>query len=61
MEKRKRFRIGYFVAALIDLPLRWDIRQQARLFEPVARSEFQRLLNKEGWVREIAVRKSTPT
>jgi hypothetical protein len=61
MEKRKRFRIGYFVAALIDLPLRRDIRQQARRVEPAACGEFQRLFNKEGWAQEIAVCKSTPT
>ncbi len=56
MEKQTQFSIWYLIAAVLGILLLQDIWQQTRQVEPIAYSEFQRLL-KDGKVQEIAIHK----
>jgi cell division protease FtsH len=56
MEKQTQINLWYLIAAVVGILLLQDAWQQARQVEPIAYSEFQRLL-KEGRVQEIAIQK----
>jgi len=56
MEKRTQFSIWYLIVALAGILLLQSLWQQMSQVEPIAYSEFQRLL-KEGRVQEISIQK----